>query len=194
MVATPSTMLPLGTIAPKINSLDTTKNQLYSLDGPHGESSLLVCFICNHCPYVVHLLDSLIFNCNRWRERGVKTIFISSNDIIHYPDDSPENMSQLASKYNFPCPYLYDEKQKIAKAYHAACTPDFYLFDSKHQLFYRGRYDESRPGNQITPTGKDLGDAVDSLLNEESSPVEQKPSLGCNIKWKKNNEPEYFSK
>lgn len=194
MVATPSTMLPLGTIAPRFNSLDTTNNEPYSLNGPLGENALLVCFICNHCPYVLHLLDSLILNCNGWRGKGVKTLFISSNDIVHYPNDSPENMFKLASKYNFFCPYLYDEKQNIAKAYHAACTPDFYLFDSKHRLFYRGQYDQSRPGNQIIPTGKDLGDAVDSLLNGESSPVEQKPSLGCNIKWKKKNEPGYFSK
>jgi peroxiredoxin len=194
MVATPSTMLPLGTTAPSFTLQDVSEDRLFSLTEPAGEKGLLVSFICNHCPYVIHILNSLTQNCHKWQGYDIKVIFISSNDTLKYPDDSPEKMKRLAEEYEFRFPYLFDKEQSVAKSYRAACTPDFYLFDNQQKLFYRGQYDDSRPGNSIIPSGIDLINAVDLLIQDQPPPAIQKPSLGCNLKWMPGNEPDYFIK
>jgi len=193
MVATPSTMLALGTAAPRFQLLNVLNGELVKLDASRGKKGFLVAFVCNHCPYVLHLLDSLVSHCNQWKQLGLEIYFISSNDSINYPDDSEANMKILGVERGFDFPYLYDEDQSVAKMYQAACTPDFYLFNHKNNLIYRGQYDGSRPGNEITPTGVDLENAVSSLLAGKAPMRTQKPSLGCNIKWIKGNEPNYFS-
>ena len=192
MVATPSTMLPLGTKAPSFSLPNVCTNQSIDLQTVDIHKGCLIAFVCNHCPYVIHLLDPLVRMSNEWVKKGIKVFLISSNDADKYPDDSPVKMRELAEKKQFQFPYLYDEDQSVALAYKAACTPDFFLFDSKLSLFYRGQFDDSRPGNQNEATGTELSSAVDSLLLNQPAPKIQKPSLGCNLKWKSGNEPEYF--
>ena len=192
MVATPSTMLPLGTKAPSFSLPNVCTNQSIDLQTVDIHKGCLIAFVCNHCPYVIHLLDPLVRMSNEWVKKGIKVFLISSNDADKYPDDSPVKMRELAEKKQFQFPYLYDEDQSVALAYRAACTPDFFLFDSKLSLFYRGQFDDSRPGNQLEATGTELSLAVDSLLLNQPAPKVQKPSLGCNLKWKSGNEPEYF--
>ena len=192
MVATPSTMLPLGTKAPSFSLPNVCTNQSIDLQTVDIHKGCLIAFVCNHCPYVIHLLDPLVRMSNEWVKKGIKVFLISSNDADNYPDDSPVKMRELAQKKQFQFPYLYDEDQSVALAYKAACTPDFFLFDSKLSLFYRGQFDDSRPGNQNEATGTELSSAVDSLLLNQPAPKIQKPSLGCNLKWKSGDEPEYF--
>jgi peroxiredoxin len=192
MVATPSTMLELGTKAPFFRLIDSRNREPYSLN-QSPENGLLIAFICNHCPYVLHLLPHFIQSSRLWQEHGIEVVAISSNDIEKYPLDNPKKMATLATDSHFTFPYLFDESQKVAQAYRASCTPDFFLFDQKLKLFYRGQYDDSRPGNQKEVNGRHLNDAIDKLLQKESPPQQQVPSLGCNIKWIPGNEPDYFS-
>lgn len=184
MARTPSNMLPLGTKAPEFNLIDAVSGEHYSLDHLKGPKGTLVIFMCNHCPFVIHVLDEIVNLAAEYKNKSIDTIAISSNDIENYPDDSPDKMKALAQKHDFTFPYLYDETQQVAKAYDAACTPDFYLFDNNLRLVYRGQLDNSRPGNGIPVTGEDLRKAIDSLLAGKTIPDDQKPSLGCNIKWK----------
>ena len=171
MVATPSTMLPLGTKAPSFSLPNVCTNQSIDLQTVDIHKGCLIAFVCNHCPYVIHLLDPLVRMSNEWVKKGIKVFLISSNDADKYPDDSPVKMRELAEKKQFQFPYLYDEDQSVALAYRAACTPDFFLFDSKLSLFYRGQFDDSRPGNQNEATGTELSSAVDSLLLEDREVV-----------------------
>jgi len=191
MVAKASTMLPLGTKAPDFELPDTTGNTIRLADLQNAPA-LLVIFTCNHCPFVKHILDGLLELIDEYEAKGVAVVAINSNDIENFPDDSPEMMAQLAQLREFSFPYLFDESQEVAHAYKAACTSDFFLFDGEQKLFYRGQMDDSRPGNGIPVTGADLRNAIDALLSCDKSPDNQKPSMGCNIKWKSGNEPEYF--
>ena len=184
MSLTPSNMIPLGTKAPDFNLISTIDFTHVSLSDVRGLKGTLVMFICNHCPFVIHVLDELVHIANEYLKKRVGFVAISSNDIINYPDDSPEKMQLNAINYKFCFPYLFDETQKIAKAYDAACTPDFFLFDTNLELVYRGQLDDSRPGNKIPVTGKDLRTALDHLIKNKSQKKIQKPSIGCNIKWK----------
>jgi peroxiredoxin len=191
MAATASTMLPLGTKAPDFK-LPDTKGNIISLSDFEAVPALLVIFMCNHCPYVKHILDGMIELIKEYQDKGVAVVGINSNDVADFPEDAPERMAGLAKQKGFTFPYLFDETQQVAKAYHAACTPDFFLFDKDCNLFYRGQMDGSRPGNGVDVTGADLSAAIDALLQTKQPPAEQKPSLGCNIKWKSGNEPDYF--
>ena len=184
MARTPSNMLPLGTIAPDFNLLDTVSNTKLSLQNLKGNKATVIMFICNHCPFVIHVNPEIVSIANAYAEKGISFIAISSNDVSNYPQDSPENMTIHAKKEDYPFPYLYDETQEIAKAYDAACTPDFYVFDANLKLSYRGQLDDSRPGNGIEISGKDLRHAIDCLLENKENKASQKPSIGCNIKWK----------
>lgn len=183
MSLTPSTMLPLGTVAPDFSLTDTvTKNEI-SLQNIKGKKGTVVMFICNHCPFVKHVNKELVRICNDYRVTGFGFVAISSNDVIKYPQDGPEFMWQTARTEGYPFPYLYDQTQEIAKAYDAACTPDFFLFDEALKLVYRGQLDNSRPGNGIPVNGRDLREAMDNILNNNPQRKDQKPSIGCNIKW-----------
>lgn len=193
MAATLSTMLEIGTKAPDFDLPDLEGN-LISLQDLKPEKGILVMFICNHCPYVKLLNEALVKFANDYSEQGIKCVAISSNDVENYPQDSPELMKELSEKYQFPFPYLYDESQEVAKAYKAACTPDFFLFDDELKLFYRGQFDDSRPGNNKPVTGRDMRNAADKLIEGEATIESQIPSMGCNIKWKQGNEPEYFNR
>jgi peroxiredoxin len=184
MARTPSNMLALGTKAPDFALPNTIDNKTYSFDNISGTNGTVVMFICNHCPYVIHVMDGITALAKDYQNRGIGFIAISSNDVVNYPDDDPTLMKETAKKYGFSFPYLYDETQDVAKAYDAACTPDFYLFDSKKTLVYRGQMDSSRPKNELPVTGKDLRMALDAMLSEKTIDTLQKPSLGCNIKWK----------
>ncbi|MDY2586746.1 thioredoxin family protein [Winogradskyella aquimaris] len=184
MALTPSNMLPLGTKAPDFSLIDTKDNQLKSLNELKGEVGTLVMFICNHCPFVIHVNAELVKLANDFKPKGINCIAISSNDVDNYPQDGPDKMKTHAEENHYPFPYLYDETQDIAKAYDAACTPDFFLFDRDLKLVYAGQLDDSRPGNDIPVTGKDLRAAMKALLNNEAIDPNQKPSMGCNIKWK----------
>ncbi|MDI9819444.1 MULTISPECIES: thioredoxin family protein [unclassified Legionella] len=184
MAKTPSTMLPLGTYAPQFSLLDTVSGSTVSLNSSPESKATVIMFICNHCPYVRHINKELTRLANDYMKLGINFIAINSNDVETYPDDSPENMKKTATEHNYPFPYLYDETQEVAKAYQAACTPDFYVFDSNFALVYRGQLDDSRPGNTIAVTGSSIRNALDSILANEPVNVVQKPSLGCNIKWK----------
>lgn len=192
MVRTESTMLPLGTKAPDFTLPNTDGNQV-SLADYSDCRALLVMFICNHCPYVKHVADQLKVLADDYSQKGVSVVAISSNDADKYPDDSPDAMAKEKEERGYPFEYLFDEDQSVAQAYRAACTPDFYLFDSNQQLFYRGQLDSSRPNSGIPVTGEDLRHAIDTVLSGESAPETQRPSLGCNIKWKEGNEPQYFN-
>lgn len=184
MARTPSNMLPLETMAPEFNLLDTVSGHVLSLQNLKGDKATVIMFICNHCPFVIHINKELVNIANAYAEVGVGFIAISSNDIKNYPQDSPENMKIHAKKESYPFPYLYDETQDIAKAYDAACTPDIYVFNTNLKLVYRGQLDDSRPGNGLPVTGKDLRYALDCLLTNKKNMLLQKPSIGCNIKWK----------
>ncbi|WP_342597279.1 thioredoxin family protein [Cyanobacterium aponinum UTEX 3222] len=184
MARTPSVMLPLGTIAPDFNLPDTVSGKIISLKDFQGCKGLLVMFICQHCPFVKHVEQELAKIGHDYGSKNLGIVAISSNDAENYPDDSPANLKQMAEKLNFNFPFCYDETQEVAKAYQAACTPDFYLFDSDFRLVYRGQLDDSRPSLDIPVTGKDLRDAIASLLAGKPINPDQKPSLGCNIKWK----------
>jgi peroxiredoxin len=191
MVETPSTMLPLGTRAPHFSLPDTEGNTV-SLDDFRNASALLVIFMCNHCPFVKHILRQLVDVVKEYQAKGVAVVGINSNDVASFPEDRPERMAQVARQMGFTFSYLYDESQEVARAYRAACTPDFFLFDGNRKLVYRGQMDGSRPGNTIPVTGSDLRKAVDALLQGKPVAKDQKPSMGCNIKWKSGNEPDYF--
>ncbi|WP_341215957.1 thioredoxin family protein [uncultured Wocania sp.] len=184
MARTPSNMLPLGTIAPDFNLLDTVSGKILSLQNLKGKNATVIMFICNHCPFVIHVNSEVVSIANAYAEKGISFIAISSNDAVNYPQDSPENMTIHAKTENYPFPYLYDETQEIAKAYDAACTPDIYVFDANLKLNYRGQLDDSRPGNGILVSGNDLRYALDCLLEKKENTQTQKPSIGCNIKWK----------
>lgn len=194
MVRTNSTMLPLGTKAPEF-SLVSVDGQTYSLDSFAEAKALLVIFMCNHCPYVIHIADYLASLANEYQQQGVAVVGISSNDVSKYPQDSPEQMVHEAEQRGYTFPYLYDETQEVAKAYRAACTPDFFVFDANHELAYRGQMDDSRPKTDHPKplTGADLRRALDAVLAGEPVPGEQIPSLGCNIKWIEGQEPDYFA-
>ncbi|MBN2432265.1 MAG: thioredoxin family protein [Acidobacteria bacterium] len=192
MVLTPSTMLPLGTPAPNF-SLSDPSGRIYSLQDFVDAKALLVMFICNHCPYVKHIQEKLAEKAKEYQARGVAVVGINANDVANYPDDRPEKMAAEADRLGYTFPYLYDETQEAAKAYRAACTPDFFLFDDQRRLAYRGQFDQSRPGNHEPVTGEELTAAVDDVLAGREIPAEdQAPSVGCNIKWKRGNEPDYF--
>jgi peroxiredoxin len=191
MVAVNSTMLPLGTRAPDFQLADTN-GKMVSVADFEKAKAFLVAFICNHCPYVKHIRSGLAQLARDYVSRGVSIVAISSNDVENYPQDSPRKMAEEAKAAGYIFPYLYDETQDVAKAYRAACTPDFYLFDGGQRLAYRGQFDDSRPGNNVPVTGKDMRAALDALLAGKPVPASQKASIGCNIKWKPGNEPEYF--
>jgi len=191
MARTASTMLPLATVAPDF-SLPDTEGNLVSAQDYREAPALLVIFMCNHCPFVKHILDGLVDLIPEYQAKGVAVVAINSNDVGSFPEDSPEMMAKVAREKDFTFPYLYDETQEVAKAYHAACTPDFFLFDAERKLVYRGQMDDSRPGNDIAITGADLRAALDAVLAGKEIPAEQRPSIGCNIKWKRGNEPGYF--
>ncbi|MBZ9651856.1 thioredoxin family protein [Psychroflexus montanilacus] len=184
MSLTPSNMLELGTIAPGFELPDTVSRETYTLPKLKGEKGTVIMFICNHCPYVKHVNDEIVRLANDYRILGFSFIAISSNDVKAYPQDHPELMFKIARQLNYPFPYLYDETQEVAKAYHAACTPDFYVFDEALRLVYRGQLDDSRPKNGIPTSGRSIREALDALLNNRPVPSEQKPSMGCNIKWR----------
>ena len=192
MVRTPSTMLPLGTGAPDF-ALPNVDGRTVTLADAAGPRGTLVMFICNHCPFVKHVADQLAALGRDCLPRGIGVVAISSNDVSSHPADSPEQMVHEAEERGYVFPYLYDETQEVAHAYHAACTPDFFLFDGDRKLAYRGQLDASRPGNDFPVTGADLRAAIDALLLGHPVPAEQRPSLGCNIKWKPGNEPAYFA-
>ncbi len=191
MAMTPSTMLPLGTEAPEF-SLPDTDGKIVSLTDFRQAKAYLVIFMCNHCPFVQHIREELSRLGKEYQGKGVAVVGINANDISTHPDDSPEKMKEEKEKYNYTFPYLYDETQEVAKAYKAACTPDFFLFDQDKKLVYRGQLDDSRPGNDKPVTGADLRAALDTVLSGEKPSSEQVPSIGCNIKWKAGNEPEYY--
>lgn len=184
MARTPSVMVALGTKAPHFNLPDAVSGKQISLDDIKGETATVVMFICNHCPFVQHVNPELVRLANDYKNKGVGFAGISSNDIASYPDDAPDKMNQVAMKLKYPFPYLYDESQDVAKAYDAACTPDFFIYDKNLLLVYRGQLDGSRPGNDIPVTGKDIRYALDCLINNKPVSEEQRPSIGCNIKWR----------
>lgn len=184
MALTPSTMLPLGTAAPNFELPDTVSGKKLNLQQLKSNVATVIMFICNHCPYVKHIQRELKQFAQEYQKKNVAVIAISSNDVENYPDDSPEKMRETAEKFAYTFPYLYDESQEVAKAYQAACTPDFYLFDKNLKCVYRGQFDDSRPGNNIPVTGKDLKKALDNLIADKPIDPNQKPSMGCNIKWK----------
>lgn len=179
-------MLALNTIAPAFTLLDTVSNKLRNLDALRGKQGTVIMFICNHCPFVKHIQTELVRISSIYQTKGVAFIAISANDATSYPEDAPDKMKLVAKKLAYPFPFLYDETQKVAKAYHAACTPDLFLFNQALKCVYRGQLDDSRPGNGIPVTGRDLCNALDNLLTGKPIDENQKPSLGCNIKWKKN--------
>ena len=191
MVRTPSTMLPLGTQAPDFE-LPNVDGRLVTLSEAAGPQGTVVMFICNHCPFVKHVADQLARLARDVIPRGIGVVAISSNDVSTHPADSPEQMVREAEERGYPFPYLYDGTQEVAKAYRAACTPDFFLFDAEQRLVYRGQLDGSRPGNDVPVTGADLRDAIDAVLAGLPARAEQTPSIGCNIKWKAGQEPDYF--
>ena len=184
MARTPSNMLPLGTTAPNFSLIDVTNNTTASLSNLKGEAGTMIMFICNHCPFVKHVNSTIASMGHKYHGDKISFIAISSNDIINYPEDSPELMKSNAIENNFNFPYLYDESQQVAKDYDAACTPDFYLYDNELKLVYRGQLDDSRPGNGIECDGKDLNYAIKCLIKNIQNDNIQKPSIGCNIKWK----------
>ena len=191
MSATPSTMLELGTRVPSFRLKDLSGKPVSSEDVA-GASGLLVAFICKHCPFVQHVRREFAHAAEAFQQRGVAVVAINSNDIATHPEDGPEGMKEEATAIGYTFPYLYDDTQEVAKAFRAACTPDFFLFDGDQRLVYRGQFDDSRPGSGKPVTGRDLVAAVDALLAGTPIAAEQRPSMGCNIKWKKGMEPAYF--
>ena len=191
MARTPSAMVPLGTPAADFD-LPNVDGRMVSLDQVAGPRGTLVMFICNHCPFVKHVADQLAQLGREAIGRGIGVVAISANDVATHPADSPEQMVREAEERGYPFPYLYDETQAVAHAYRAACTPDFFLYDARRMLVYRGQLDDSRPGNGLPVTGADLRHAIDALVSGRAALTEQKPSIGCNIKWKPGHEPESF--
>ncbi|HJS01621.1 MAG TPA: thioredoxin family protein [Flavobacterium sp.] len=184
MAQTPSNMLPLGTKATDFLLPATNFNTNFNFNECKGQKGTLVMFICNHCPFVLHVIDEIVMIANDYRVQGLGIVAISSNDVVKYPQDAPEKMADFALENKIDFPYLYDESQNVAKTYQAACTPDFYLFDSEDLLVYRGQLDDSRPGNGIPVSGSDLRNAIDSIIYNRHLNEVQKPSIGCGIKWK----------
>jgi peroxiredoxin len=184
MAETPTMQIPLGFPAPGFILPDTISGKQVSLDQVKSEKATVVVFICNHCPYVVHMIDPLVELAKEYILKGISFVAISSNDVENYPQDSPEKMKVFASERDFPFPYLYDETQEVAKAYDAACTPDFNVFDGEMKCVYRGQFDSSRPGSSVPVTGEDLRETLDLLLAGQAVPKNQRASVGCNIKWK----------
>ena len=185
MAQTPSTMLPLGTRAPAFTLPDTVSGRNLGIEQLKSDKATVVMFICNHCPFVKHVQQELVRLADDYRRQGVSFIAISSNDAAAYPDDAPDRMKQVAATLGYPFPYLYDETQQVARAYQAACTPDFFVFDRTLRLAYRGQLDDSRPGNGKPVTGRDIRAALDALLAGRPVSPDQKPSIGCNIKFRK---------
>lgn len=192
MAGTLSTMLPLGTPSPDFSLPDTVSGRAISLETFKGKKALLVMFICRHCPYVKHIQKEIARIGREYGNKDVGIVAITSNDAASYPDDSASSTKEMAVELGFTFPVCFDETQETAKAYAAACTPDFYVFDRMRQLVYRGQMDDSRPGNGIPVTGRDLRASLDAVLNDKPVDPNQKPSIGCNIKWKPGNEPEYY--
>lgn len=184
MVQTPSNMMPLGTVASEFDLLDAVSGQHKKLQELKGDQATLIMFICNHCPFVKHIQYELVKLGHDYPAKGVSIVAICSNDVENYPEDSPDKMKQLAESLGYRFPYLYDETQEVAKSYDAACTPDFYIFDKELKCVYRGQLDDSRPGNNIAVTGADVRNALDAILAGQNVDLSQKPSVGCNIKWK----------
>lgn len=185
MAFTESTMIALGTKAPDFELPDVVSGNRLSLDDVASDVATVIMFICNHCPYVKHVNEEMVRLAKDYQPKKVRFVAISSNDVENYPADSPEKMKEVAAQEGYPFPYLYDETQEVAKAYAAACTPDFYIFDGNRELYYRGRLDDSRPGNDKPVTGKDLREALDAAIAGRPAPQPQYPSGGCNIKWKR---------
>jgi thiol-disulfide isomerase/thioredoxin len=190
MAATESEMLDLGTVAPDF-SLPDPDGALHSLGD--GSAAYLVMFICNHCPFVKHIREALAALVQDYLPKNVRIIAINSNDVVAHPGDSPARMKEEASTWGYTFPYVFDEDQSVAKSYHAACTPDFFLFDADKRLVYRGQLDNSRPSNNVPVTGDDLRTAIDAVLTGDAVSPNQTPSIGCNIKWQQGNAPDYFS-
>lgn len=184
MAATPSIMIPLGAKAPAFDLPDTVSGKNISLSDSKGEKATVVMFICNHCPYVLHINDKLVELAEEFQEKGISFVAISSNDVDNYPQDGPEKMTEHAKSVGYPFPYLYDETQEVAKSYEAACTPDFFVFDKDLKCVYRGQFDGSRPNSGIPVTGNDLREALENILEGRPVSESQYPSIGCNIKWK----------
>lgn len=191
MALTPSTMLPLGTQAPNFQLPDVVSGKTISLDTFAGKQGLLVMFICRHCPFVKHVQAQLAQIGKDYADSNLSIVAISANDAANYPDDAPDKLKYMATELGFTFPFCYDESQETAKAYTAACTPDFFLFDRDRKLVYRGQLDDSRPSNTQPVTGKDLRAAIDAVLAHSTVSPDQKPSIGCNIKWKPGNQPAY---
>ncbi len=185
MALTESNMIPLGTVAPEFTLPDTVSGKDLRLADIMSDKATVIMFTCNHCPYVIHVNEELVRLANDYTPKGVSFVAISSNDVDNYPQDGPEKMKQLAAEAGYPFPYLYDESQEVAKAYDAACTPDLYIFDGSKKLAYRGQLDGSRPGNNVPLTGEDLRAALEAVLNGSPVAEIQRPSAGCNIKWKR---------
>ena len=184
MALTPSAMIPLGTKAPDFSLPDAVTGKTLSLQELKSDVATVILFICNHCPFVQHIQKKLIEVANHYQKKGIKFIAINANDIENYPEDSPAHMKQVAKELGYPFPYLFDETQEVARAYQAACTPDLYVFDRNLACVYRGRFDSSTPGRNIPVTGQDLRQTLDNILAQKSIDPDQKPSQGCNIKWK----------
>jgi len=184
MPAVETTLIPLGFKAPSFSLPDTISGELMDIEQLRGAKATVVMFICNHCPYVIHIREELIKMANEYIPQGVSFIAISSNDVVKYPDDSPEKMKELGISLSFPFPYLYDESQEVAKSYFAACTPDFSIFDKDLLCIYRGQLDESRPKNEKPVTGKDIREVLDAVISGNEVKTHQIPSIGCSIKWK----------
>lgn len=184
MSKTASNMIALGTPASTFSLPNVLDNTLYQFNKQNPAAATVIMFICNHCPYVKHINEELSHVANDYSSKEVEFIAINPNDVEKYPQDSPENMVITAQTYHYPFPYLFDESQEVAKAYQAACTPDFYVYDAELKLVYRGQFDESRPGNDIPVTGNSIRQALDAILQNKPLEMEQRPSLGCNIKWK----------
>lgn len=187
MARTPSTMLALGTHAPDFSLPEPATSKTVALQDFQGKP-LLVAFICNHCPYVIHIRAAFAALVKEYQAKGIAVVAINANDVANYPDDSPEKMIEEVKNAGYTFPYLYDESQQVAQSYQAACTPDFFLFDAQHKLYYRGQFDDARPRSEVPVTGKDMRSALDSLLAGQPAPENQLASLGCNIKWKAGNE------
>lgn len=185
MAETPTNQIPLGFTAPDFTLPDVITDAPRSLAELRGRNATVIVFICNHCPYVLHIIDELVEVGNEFIPKGISFVMISANDIVNYPQDSPEKMKAFAREHKFPFPYLYDESQEVARAYDAACTPDFNVFDADMKCVYRGQFDDARPSNGKPVTGDDLRHTLKLILNRQSVPTQQQPSVGCNIKWKK---------
>ena len=184
MARTPSTMTALGTTAPDFTLSDTVSDKQISLHEIKGDVATVIMFICNHCPFVLHVNSALVKLANDYSNQKISFVGISSNDVTTHPDDGPDKMKITAMELKYPFPYLYDETQEVAKSFDAACTPDFFIFNNRLELVYRGQLDDSRPGNGIPVSGRDIRRALNCLINNQPVPEEQRPSMGCNIKWK----------